>query len=370
MTPRERLLTVYTGQRPDSVPALADLSYWYAGNGGGKFIPGKTDGANRDKVESLLQLHRRTGAAIHVNLGSFYRETHHASVRVDSGVRGEIYFHRFETPVGTVEEQREWSPVTFSWPITHHMIQDVADLKVIRYVFQHIQYGANWDLFREVDEQVGELGLPLVQVPYTGMGFFMSRYAGVERTVLLAADEPAEFEATLAAINTAHAQVCRLMADGPSQVLIHSDNLTSDTHSPPWVLRYSGECYRTMTRIAHEHGKPIVTHIDGRLRGLLRTTRDLDFDGADAATPAPWGDLTPAECRAEAGPKYLLSGGVPPSSFNAGVPLSVFDAQVEAWLELRRQSPALIIAPGDQLPPDGDLNRVTRMVEMADRARF
>lgn len=370
MTPRERLLAVYTGRTPDSVASLADLSYWHAGNGGGKFIPGKTDGANRDKVAALLALHQRTGAAIHVNLGSFYREHHHDSVRVQSGIRGEIYFHRFETPVGTVEEQREWSPVSYSWPITHHMIQGVEDLKVIRYVFERVRYSANWDLFHEVDAQVGDLGLPLVQVPYTGMGFFMSRYAGVEQTVLMAADEPAEFEATLAAINTAHAQVCRLMAEGPSQVMIHSDNLTSDTHSPRWVQRYSSECYRTMTRIAHEHGKPIVTHIDGRLRGLLAATRDLGFDGADAATPAPWGDLTPAECRAEAGPGYILSGGVPPSSFHRDVPLARFDAEVEAWLALRHQSPALIVAPGDQLPPDGELDRVTRMVRMAEQARL
>ena len=33
---------------------------------------------------------------------------------------------------------------------------------------------------------------------------FMSRYAGVEQTVMLAVDEPAEFETTLAAINIAH----------------------------------------------------------------------------------------------------------------------------------------------------------------------
>ncbi len=370
MTPRQQLLAVYTGGRPDSVPALADLSYWHAGNGGGKFIPGKTDGANRDKVEALLALHRRTGAAIHVNLGSFYRETYDASVQVASGIRGETYFHRFETPVGTVEERREWSPVTYSWPITRHMIQGVEDLKVIRHVFAHVRYATNWELFREVEAQIGDLGLALVQVPYTGMGFFMSRYARVEQTVLLAADEPAEFEETLAAINTAHEQACRLMAEGPSQVLIHSDNLTSDTQSPPWVRRYSGEHYRKMTQIAHEHGKPIVTHIDGRLRGLIGTTRELGFDGADAATPAPWGDLAPAECRAEAGPNYILSGGVPPGSFHASVPLRVFDAQVEAWLALRHTSSALIIAPGDQLPPDGEIERVTRMVKMATRATY
>ena len=65
MTPRERLLTVYRGGTPDCVASLADLSYWHAGNGGGKFTPGKTDGANYDKVNQLLDLHRKTGPDIH-----------------------------------------------------------------------------------------------------------------------------------------------------------------------------------------------------------------------------------------------------------------------------------------------------------------
>lgn len=369
LTPRARLLAAYRGERADTVPALADLSYWHAGNGGGKFIPGKTDGANRDKVDALLALHRRTGAAIHLNLGTFYREIHGAGVNVTSGIRGEHYFHRFETPVGTVEERREWSEVSFSWPIVHHMIQCAEDLRVIRYVFERISYAADWELFRSVDAKVGDLGLPLVQVPYTGMGFLMSRYAGVEATVMFSLDAPDELQATLEAINAAHAKVCRLMAEGPSRVLFHSDNLSSDVQSPPWFQRYSADHFRLMAAIAHEHGKPIITHIDGRLRGLLRATRDCGFDGADAVTPAPWGDLTPAECRTEAGPGYVLSGGVPPDSFNPQVPLRTFDAQVDAWLALRHTSPALIIAPGDQLPPDGALDRVTRMVAAAEGTR-
>lgn len=370
MTPRERLLAAYRGQPTDAVASLADLSYWHAGNGGGKFIPGKTDGANHDKVATLLALHRQTGAAIHLNLGSFYREIHGAQVRVESGIKGEYYFHRFETPVGSVEERREWSNASFSWPIVHHMVQSVADLRVIRFVFDHIGYEANWELFHAVDTMVGDIGLPLVQVPYTGMGFLMSRYAGVEQTVMFSIDEPDELQATLDSINTAHLKVCRLMAEGPSQVLFHSDNLSADVQSPPWFERYSAPHFRRMAAIAHAHDKPIITHIDGRLRGLLRATRDCGIDGADAVTPAPWGDISPAACRAEAGPRYLISGGVPPGSFNPQIPLALFDAQVEEWLALRHASSALIIAPGDQLPPDGDLTRVTRMIEAAHAARY
>ena len=84
----------------------------------------------------------------------------------------------------------------------------------------------------------------------------------------MAADAPDEFRQTIAAINRAHERVFRLLAEGPAEVLFHSDNLSSDVQSPAWVERYSGEHYRTMAEIAHEHGKPLVTHIDGRLRGL------------------------------------------------------------------------------------------------------
>ncbi len=130
MTPRERLLAVYRGETPDRVPALADLSYWDAAHGGGKFIPGRTEGANKEKVPRLIELHRQTGAAIHLNLGSYFDETYDDSVKIRSGIDGEFYRHRFETPVGAVEEVRLWSETTFSWPIVHHMVQGVADLNV------------------------------------------------------------------------------------------------------------------------------------------------------------------------------------------------------------------------------------------------
>lgn len=368
MTPRERLLAVYRGQVPDQVPVLADLSYWHAAHGGGKFIPGKTDGANAEKIPRLLDLHRQTGAAIHLNLGSFYREHYDDTVRVESGISGEHYWHRFDTPVGAIEEVRQWSPVTYSWPIVHHMVHGVDDLKVVRYVFEHVRYTTCWDEFREAERLVGEMGVAMVQSPYTGLGFLMSRYAGVEQAVYLAMDHPEQFEETIATINAAHERVFTLLAEGPSQVLLQSDNLSSDLQSPPWLERYSGVYYRTMARIAHAHGKPLVSHLDGRLRGLLRTLAAMGIDGADAVTPAPWGDLSPQECRDEAGPAMVLSGGIPPDSFRPEVPLRVLDQQIEAWLALRRQSPALILAPGDQVPPDGQIDRVCRLVEAAAHA--
>lgn len=370
MTPRERLRAVYYGEKPDRVASLADLSYWYAGNGGGKFIPGKTGDANHNKLKNLLSLHEKTGAAIHLNTGTYYSVRYGGSVEFRSGIEGDLYHEHFLTPLGELKEVRQWSERTFSWPIIRHMVSDVEDLRIIRYIAEHSEYSARWDLLEVVNQLVGDLGLPLVQVPYTGMGFFMSRYAGVEETVMLAMDDPEEFEETLDCLNTSHRKVFELMASGPSEVLIVSDNLSADVQSPPWFRKYSAEHYRWMAETAHACGKPIVSHIDGRLRGLLGLSAELGIDGGDAVTPAPWGDLTPEQCRDEAGDKFILSGGIPPDLFHPSIPLSQFEAAVEAWLGLARRSPALIVAPGDQLPPDGDIERVRLMVEMTEAFRF
>jgi len=366
MTPRERLLAVMRGETPDSVPVIADLSWWHAAHGGGRFAP--TVAGNDRRLLDMMPLHRQTGAAIHLNTGSFFESVFRDGVRAQSHIDGDRYTQRIETPVGVLEEIRIWFQAAWSWGIEQHMIRSEEDLKILRWAYEGVQYKPRWDVFEQATTIIGDLGVAFASVPYTGMGFLMARYAGVEQTVMFASDIPVELEETVAVLNAAHERAFRLMAEGPSEVLFVSDNLSSDVQSPRWFKRYSADHYRKMAAIAHDNGKVVSVHIDGRLRGLLHAVAECGIDGADAVTPAPWGDLTPAECRAEAGPRLILSGGVPPDSFDPAVPLATFDGQVEAWLALRDQSPGLILAPGDQLPPAGDLNRVTRLVEIASSA--
>ncbi len=367
MTPRERLLAVMRHQEADCVPALADLSWWYAAHGGGRFVPSVA--GNEDRLARLLELHRQTGAAIHLNTGSFFDSRYREGVRASTRVEGDCYRQCIETPHGVLEEVRRWSDRAWSWGIEQHMIRTVEDLKLLRWAYAGVTFAPRWERFVQVEEMIGPWGLAFASVPYSGMGFLMARYAGVEKTVELAMDEPAELDATLAVLNDAHARAFTLMAEGPAQVLFVSDNLSADVQSPTWFARYSAAHYRKLAQIAHAQGKVVSVHIDGRLRGLLRAAAECGIDGADAVTPWPWGDLTPEQCRAEAGPALVLSGGVPPNSFAASVPLATFDAQVERWLALADSSGALMIAPGDQLPPDGELARVTRLVAQATAVR-
>jgi hypothetical protein len=77
------------------------------------------------------------------------------------------------------------------------------------------------------------------------------------------------------------------------------------------------------------------------MRGLLRAFAEIGVDCIDAATPAPLGDLTPSQCRDEAGKQLILSGGVPPDLWLSQATDEEFTRAVIDWLELRKRSPRL-----------------------------
>ena len=121
-----------------------------------------------------------------------------------------------------------------------------------------------------------------------------------------------------------------------------------------------------MARLSHERGKLLAVHIDGELRGLLRLLAECGADIADAVTPTPMGDLTPHQCRDEAGPHMTLWGGVPPTLWEPRSSDQAFDDAVRTWLDLRQTSPRLVLAPGDQVPPGTPLRRIERAAELAE----
>jgi hypothetical protein len=79
----------------------------------------------------------------------------------------------------------------------------------------------------------------------------------------------------------------------------------------------------------------------------------------------PW-DLTPEACREEAGPDFILSGGVSPDLWLPSAPLHRFKKAVMDWIALKRHSPRLIAGAGDQVPPGADEERIHIMRDLLE----
>ena len=368
MTLRERILAVYAGETPDVVPFMLDLSHWFYWK---NRQPWDLSTAYLEPEYDLIDYHRAVRAGFYMpNLGAMYSVSAPSSVVVTTEKRQrggvpEIVW-RVETPSGVIERARVWEERTYAWGISRWGIRDAAGLQVFVESMAHRTYESSWERFRAWDEYVGDMGVVYLSAGYSAMGHLLNYWMGVEEVMYAAADFPEELREAVETVNANNLLLIDLLCESPADIIMMGDNFSSDIQPPSFFRRYGEDYYREAVRRLHAAGKHVAVHIDGRLHEALEMVRDTGADCGDAITPVPMGDLEPAACREEAGPDFILSGGVSPDLWLPNAPLEAFDRAVLDWLELRHASPRLIAAAGDQVPPHADEQRIARMRDLVE----
>ena len=373
MTQRERILAVYEGRRPDVVPFMLDLSHWFYHRTGRPWD--LTQSYERPESE-LIAYHRAHRVGFYVpNLatqyGVAYGEGVLSSVRKESREgRPEIVW-RLETRSGSIERRRVWEPGSYSWAISSWGVRDERGLAVLAEALGSRSYEPLWDRFSAWRDEVGENGVVYALTGYSGMGHLLNYWMGVEGALLATADWPAAVRETVETINRNNLRLIDLLAASPAEVVCMGDNFSSDIQPPHFFESWSASYYREAVRRLHAAGKKVAVHVDGRLRGALAMIGSTGADCCDAVTPghadsAGRGDLSPAACRAEAGPELILSGGVAPELWLPGSPVGRFRQAVLEWLDTRGSSARLIAAAGDQVPPGAEEGRISLMRDLVE----
>jgi len=367
MTPRERILAVYRGETPDVVPFMLDLSHWFYHR---RRLPWDLSRAYEHPETELIDYHQRVGAGFYLpNLGAFFSTRHPPDVRalVIKSVDGREITWRYETPVGSIQRSRRWHEDSYAWAISEWGVKTERDLEVLAYALAGRTYAPQWDRYQAWVEAVGSAGVVYLPAGYSAMGQLLNYWLGVEGTVFAAADWPDTMREAVDRINENNLTLIDLIAASPAEVVLMGDNFSSDVQPPRFFAEWSRDFYVEAIRRLRAGGKCVAVHIDGRLKGALRMIRETGADAADAVTPAPMGDLTPSQCREEAGPDFILSGGVPPPLWLPGAGIERFRKAVLDWLELKKHSPRLIAAAGDQVPPGAAEDRIEIMRDLVER---
>ncbi len=368
MTLRERTLAVYRGERPDVVPYMLDLSHWFYHRHHLRWDLSLT----YDKPEyKLIDYHRRNKVGFYLpNLASFYSVTYPAGVRAETRketVGGDpAIVWRLETPSGCIERKRIWNELTYSWQIDQWGFEDERGLRVFREAMSARRYEPHWDRYRMWNDYVGDGGVVYIIIGFSAMGYLLNQWMGIEGVSYATVDFPDALLETIEAVNSNLLQLVDLCCTSPAEVVMVGDNFSGDVQPPTFFDRWSRKFYVEAVRRLHAAGKHVAVHIDGRLRGALGMIRETGADCADAVTPTPMGDLTPAQCREKAGPNFILSGGVPPNLWLPEVPEEVFRASVRDWLALKDSGHRLIANAGDQVPPGADESRIVLMRDMVE----
>ena len=368
MTLRERIMAVYQGQRPDVVPYMLDLSHWFYHK---EQLPWDLSVSYTEPERDLIDFHRRAGAGFYMpNLAAFYTTAYPSHVKVTTekkatGGATDIVW-RIDTPHGSIERTRVWQPQTYAWGVRQWGIRSGQDLRVFRAAMSGREYIPQWDCYQRWDEYVGDSGVVYLPLGYSAMGLLLNAWMGIEAVVYATADWPELLRETVDAINENNLRLVDLACESPADIIVMGDNFSSDIQPPSFFDQWSRPYYEEAVSRLHRAGKYVAVHIDGKLRGCLDMIRAAGADCADAVTPTPMGDLSPSECRAEAGDDFILSGGVSPDLWMPGVPIEAFERAVVDWLAQKGSTYRFIANAGDQVPPGAEERRIALMRDLVE----
>ena len=367
MTPRQRIEAVYHGQLPDQVPYMLDLSHWFYHR---NQLTWDLSVSYEQPERDLIDYHKRVGAGFYMpNLGFFFEVNYPEDVKIttEKSDDGREIVWRIQTPLGTIQRSRIWEQSSYSWAISDWSIRDEQQLKVLGYALANRTYVPHWDRYQAWVDYVGDMGLVYLQAGYSAMGHLLCYWMGIEGTMYAVVDWHETVREVIDQINQNWLTLINLLACSPAQIIFLGDNFSSDIQPPHFFDEWSRSYYTEAIRRLHAADKFVAVHIDGRLSGALEMIACTGADCADAVTPAPFGDLTPEQCRDEAGPDFILSGGVPPDLWLLHMSTEYFKEAILRWLNLKKRSPRLIANAGDQVPPGAVEDRIVTMRDLVEQ---
>ena len=369
MTERQRILAVLNGETPDRVPFMLDLSHFYYE----KFQKewNLLNGYEKPEYE-LIDYHKKFKAGFYLpNQSLQFAVKHSDNVKTTVEtvtINGNPEIHwKYETPLGEIERIRIWEKSSYSWAIKKWGVTTEQDLKILGFAMANRTFEPLVQNYIAWDEYIGDIGIAYLLPGYSTMGHILNYWMGIEKTIYACEDWNSLMHEVVDQINDNCLKIVRLLAEYPAPAVLMGDNFSSDVQPQSFFNEWSASFYKEAIDIFHRKGKKVAVHIDGKLRGAINMIGRCGADIIDAVTPAPMGDLTPAQCREEAGPHLILSGGVPPNLWLTSTPIEIFKKSVMDWLNLKHSSSALIANAGDQVPPQADENRISVMRELVEK---
>jgi len=267
----------------------------------------------------------------------------------------------YETPYGELTERLRFT-VDETWRTVEFPAKQPADLRALRWLFEHKVYAFSAENFERGSDFLGERGEPQFWVPKSPYQALAQQYMKLEHFIYALADCPDEVEDLMKAIDASYDGLYEgILASGQVRIINFGENIHDQILSPRYFERYLIPFYEKRAGQLRQAGIATHVHIDGFFRTLLRYLKDLPFDGLEALTPRPQGDVSLEEIKAHIGDKVLLDG-IPAVLFLPSYPREEMMEAVERIVALFH--PRLVLGVSDEVPQGAEA------VEALERLRM
>ena len=276
--------------------------------------------------------------------------TYAGDVQIDRRQDGDLLKERFDTPHGSLYQTQKFT-IDKTWRTIEFLAKKPEDLPALRWLLERRSFAFSADKFRQGATFIGDRGVPQFWVPkspYFALAQQLMRY---EDFIYALADQPRDVEVIMDVIDGTYDPLYeQLTGSGLLEILNFGENIAMAYLSPRYFEDYVIPWYEKRAGQLRSAGIFTHIHIDGYFRPLLPYLAHLPFDGLEALTPEPQGDVTLEEMAEAMGDKILLDG-IPAVLFLNHHRREELEVCVEAVVKLFH--PRLILGISDELPEAG-----------------
>jgi hypothetical protein len=234
MNERERLMAVLKGEKPDQIPWFADLYYIYFSMDKRGLLDKQYQGyeafSDAGNNAGYLKFYTDLGAGICCYSPFLWRTEYSDDITYSETINGDIKTNTYTTPLGTITSIEQYMPSSFSWAYTKHFVETINDLRIMLYIHENSCHAENYKAFNKIDDLWGGYGIATALSPLSSSPFqkLLTRWAGVENTIILCMDYEDEFNDALRRIGRSDDEIFNIICASNAQFVEFPENLSSE----------------------------------------------------------------------------------------------------------------------------------------------
>ncbi|MFX1339716.1 MAG: uroporphyrinogen decarboxylase family protein [Promethearchaeota archaeon] len=372
LTNKQRVLNIFAKKKIDRIVYSPRLYYWYLGNrlfmkrNVEKHL--QTDIPERYLKKSQLELYDLLGASPRYTLETLYlplldfKIKSEANIQVITSQGSKIVesIAKYKTPLGELT-QKVAIGGGLSGHYTEFPVKTVEDMKIMSYILDNTECQFLEENYKKAEEQIGDRGVVCTYIESSPYQRLVKTTIGFTRTIRLLKSRPHETENFLSFLEDWDNQMYNEMINSPVQIINFGENIDANLSPPPYFEKYLIPYYEKRVKQFHKAGKYCHIHMDGSLKDLLPYLLDLPFDGLEALTPKPQGDVSLEELKETIANKIFLDG-IPSILFLPEYSNNYVREYTQKVLETF--SPNLILGVSDELSPNGDIRKIEMIADI------
>jgi hypothetical protein len=365
MTKREMNLQVFQGIKCPHVFFQPRMEPWFAWHKQFNTLP------QEFKNSSLLDFYDRLDVSMryihyYSDIPDPVVKEYSPDVRILEEKKDDHLVITYHTPLGPLVEVQKWT-VDQTWRTIDFPVKTLDDLKRLKWLCDNTRFHFNVKNFLQGMEFIGHRGEPQFWLPKSPYQALCQTWMKLENFIYALIDAPAEVEMVFQAIDASYDPLYQEIASSEQVRIINfGENIHVNLLSPDYFERYFIPFYQKRSTQLRQAGIYTHVHIDGYFNPLLKYLRTLPFDGYEALTPQPQGDVSLQEIKDHIGDKVLLDG-IPAILFLSHHPMEDLQACVEQIVILF--SPRLVLGISDELPEAADEKGIERVKWVVDYCR-